>query len=68
VIYSKGYIFSARKRLKFVQNNEEFAQKLSTPAWQNHGILSLGSKKFQCFSIIKESSAVVGMDIATYFS
>jgi len=35
--------------LKFVQNNEEFAQKLSTPIEQENQILSLISKKYQYF-------------------
>lgn len=35
--------------LKFVQNNEEFAQKLSTPIEQGNKILSLISKKYQYF-------------------
>ncbi|HVP80953.1 MAG TPA: hypothetical protein VMV04_23945 [Thermodesulfobacteriota bacterium] len=66
-LFPKGRSSPPEKRLKFVQNNEEFAQKLSTPAWQNNGILSSGSKKFQYFSIIREVGTSVGMDIATYF-
>jgi hypothetical protein len=31
--------------LKFVQNNEEFAQKLTTPIWWGNQILFLISKK-----------------------
>jgi len=66
-LFPKGRSSPPEKRLKFVQNNEEFAQKLSTPAGQNSWILSLGFKKFQYFSIIKEVCTSVGMDIATYF-
>jgi hypothetical protein len=54
--------------LKFVQNNKEFAQKLTTPIWWGNQILFLISKKFYYFQIVKKGSVDFGMDIAIYFT